>query len=240
MSPPATARASTPPALPSPEFAKSLGGEMETDARALVQRVGPIAIRNQSELAQAALDRQELGDRLKRIDDFFKPFTDMAHKLHKALVARRDEIKAPLETIDTKLKNAIILFKADDDRRRREEEARLAETQRKADEARAATEAAALEAAGEPELAAAVLEQAIDAPAPVVVLQDTTKVDGMSYRREWKWRWLNGDQARALQLLPREYLMPDEKRIGSVVKAMKDATKIPGVQVYYEDVPVRR
>jgi hypothetical protein len=72
------------------------------------------------------------------------------------------------------------------------------------------------------------------------VLPDTTKAPGLAFRRVWKWRYLNDDRARAEQLLPREYMCADEPKITRVVSAMKEATKIPGIQVYYEDLPVRR
>jgi hypothetical protein len=35
-----------------------------------------------------------------------------------------------------------------------------------------------------------------------------------------------------MRLLPREYLRPDEKAIGKVVKALKGSTRIPGVEVF--------
>jgi hypothetical protein len=227
------------PTLPQPEFAKSLGVDLEAEGQAVAKRLGPIAIRTPTQLAQAALDRQDLGERLKRIDEFFAPFCDLAYKLHRALTARRAEIKMPLEAVDLKLRNAIAAYKAEEDRRRREQEAQLAEIRRQEEEARLLAEAALLESAGDHVLAAAVLETAETAIAPVVVLPDTTKVDGLSFRREWKWRWLHNDRERALQLLPRDYLCPDEQRISKVVAALKDCARIPGVEVFYEDLPIR-
>jgi hypothetical protein len=228
-----------PPQLPQPEFAKSLGVDMETECQAVVRRVGPIAIRTQAQLAQAALDRQDLGERLKRIDQFFEPFTQLAYKLHRALTARRDEIKAPLEAIDTKLRNAISAYKAEEDRRRRDEEARLAEIRRQEEQTRLAAEAAALEDAGDHVLAAAVLDAALDAAPPVVVLPDTTKVEGLSFRKVWKWRYLNDDKERALQLVPRDFLCVDGSKLTKYAAAMGESARVPGIQFYSEDLPVR-
>jgi hypothetical protein len=229
-----------PPQLPPPEFAKSLGVDLETDSQAVVRRVGPIAIRTPQQLAQAALDRQDLGERLKRIDEFFEPFVSLAYKLHRALTARRSEVKAPLEAVDTKLRNAIAAFKAEEDRRRREEEARLAEIRRQEEQARLAAEAAALELAGDHGLADAVLEAALDAAPPVVVLPDTTKVDGLSFRKMWRWRYANGDKERAMQLIPREFLCVDEAKLTKYASAMGAAAKCPGIQFFCEEIPVRR
>jgi hypothetical protein len=239
MSPAVQPKAAATPQLPPPEFAKSLAVDMETDAKALVRRVGLITIRTQPELAQAAIDRQDLGERLKRVDEFFKPFTDMAHKLHKALCARRDEIKAPIELLDNQIRLAISGYKQDEDRRRREEEQRIAEERRRAEEVRLSIEAAALERDGDHEAAAAVLEAALDAPAPVVVLPDTTKVDGLSFRKVWRWRYLNDDKERALQLIPRDFLCVDESKLTKYAGAMRESAKVPGIQFYSEDLPVR-
>ena len=241
---PAKANLRPAPQLPPPEFAHSLGVDLEAECQALVRRHahgGPLAIRTPAQLAQAALDRQDLGARLKRIEEFFAPFCELAFKLHRALTQRRADIKAPLEQLDTKLRNAISAYKAEEDRRRREEEARLAEARLRDEEARLAAEAAALETAGDHVLAAAVLETALTTAAPVVVLPDATKgVEGLTFRKQWKWRWLHNDRERALQLLPREYLCPDEARISRVVAALKESARIPGIEVFSEDLPIRR
>ena len=46
------------------------------------------------------------------------------------------------------------------------------------------------------------------------------------HRDEWTYEITDAT------LLPLEYLMPDEKRIGGVVRAMRGATAIPGVRVF--------
>jgi hypothetical protein len=228
-----------PPQLPQPEFAKSLGVDLETDSQAVVRRVGPIAIRTQAQLAQAALDRQDIGDRLASIDKFFEPFTQLAYKLHRALTTRRDEVKAPLVAVDLKLRNAIAAYKVEEDRRRREEEARLAEIRRREEQTRLTAEAAALEDAGDHVLADAVLEAALDAAPPVVVLPDTTKAEGLSFRTVWKWRFLHNDPDRAFQLIPREFLCVDEAKLTKYAAAMGAAARVPGVEFFSEQLPIR-
>jgi hypothetical protein len=84
-----------------------------------------------------------------------------------------------------------------------------------------------------------VLEEAIAAPPPVAVLPDLTKaVEGLKFRREFKWRFTT-TEARALQLLPREYLCVDTKKLTALAKAMKGSAQLPGIDFYHEDVPVR-
>ena len=64
--------------------------------------------------------------------------------------------------------------------------------------------------------------------APVVVPKSVPKVSGMSIRDNWKFKITNE------KLIPREYLKVDEVKIGQVVRALKSATNIPGVEVYNE------
>lgn len=140
---------------------------------------------------------------------------------------------------------------------RRREAARIAEEQRKRDEA------AALEArkqrereieearkAGEinrreadklakqaeqDRLAAKELARKQEAEAnanvqSVRVAPAVPKVAGIKARVNWKFRIVNENR------LPREYMMPDEVKIGSVVRNQKRAGEvIPGVEAYSED-----
>ena len=45
--------------------------------------------------------------------------------------------------------------------------------------------------------------------------------------------------ARTMKLLPREFLIPDEKKIGAYARSMKGSGAIPGVDIYYVDDPTR-
>ncbi len=52
------------------------------------------------------------------------------------------------------------------------------------------------------------------------------KVEGVAVSENWQYEIVDEGA------IPREYLIPDEKKIRSAVKAMKGMTKIPGVRVY--------
>jgi hypothetical protein len=64
---------------------------------------------------------------------------------------------------------------------------------------------------------------------PVILPETTPKVEGISGRQVWKFRIINP------ALIPREYLIPDERKIGQIVRAMKGETRIPGVEAYAEE-----
>jgi len=233
-----------------PETARAVGGELAATGEALVIQLRESAVIDLATLEQAVRDRQTLGQAIARVAQFFAPFKAMAHQLHKALCDREREILAPLEQLDQLKRTAIAAYKRDQDRIRQEQERTLAEQRRRDEQDRAAAEAAQLEIAGEHEMAAAVVADAIAAPAPVVVLPDATKaVEGLKFTRRWLWRFAGGPAdlkqtpptvlARTMQLIPREYLCVDEKKVGAIVRSSKGTIRIPGIDVYYVDDPVR-
>jgi hypothetical protein len=217
-----------------PDTARGVGGELAADTTALVTRVGVVHVGDHTSLAQAVLDRQAIAESVKRVQAFFEPFKSSAYKLHRMLCDRENEILGPLLRLDKAMREGISAFKAAEDRARLQRERDESERRRRDDEERAAREAAHLEAAGEHALAAAVVDEAIAAPAPVVVLPDTTKgVDGLKFTRRWLWRPTNA------ALVPREFLCLDEKKISAYARAMKGSGAIAGIEIYYIDDPVR-
>jgi len=237
-----------------PESAKHVGAEIEGTALALVSRLideRPIA--DVVAFEQVAEDRRQIGDAIKRVEEFFAPFKKMAYDLHRALCGRESSILGPLQTLDVVKREQMRRFKAEQDRIREAEERRQADEQRQREQARAAAEAAALETSGDHELAAAVIEEAIAAPAPVVALPDVTK--GLaSFTRRWHWKFSGGPKldpkdlvkktpplivARSMALIPREYLCVDVVKVNAYVTAMKGTAKIPGLDIFYTDDPNR-
>lgn len=233
-----------------PDKAREVGGELETTTKSLAQRLSSTTVTDTKSLEQAVLDRQAIGDAIKRVEDFFAPFKQMAHRLHRALCDRETEILTPLKRVDAVKRTAISDYKAERDRIRQAQERELAEQRRREDEARAMADAELLAASGQHQEAAAVLEEAIAAPAPVVALTDETKgVEGLKFTRRWLWRYRGGPNVikdtppevlqRAMQLVPRDFCCVDEKKVGQYVRSMKSTAKIPGIEIYYVDDPVR-
>ncbi len=230
------------------ESAKLVGVELATTTSSLATRLGPTAITDLASCEQAVLDRQAIGAAIKNVEAFFEPFVSMAFQLHRALTGRRAEILAPLQRVDNVKRSAIQAFKDAQTRIRQQREREEAEQRRRDEQDRAAAEAAALETAGEHALAAAVIEESIAAPLPVVALTNEVKAL-VSFRREWKWRYSGGPKkvdetppeviARTMQLTPRQFLCIDEKRVGAYVRSMKESAVIPGLEVYWDDVPIR-
>jgi hypothetical protein len=209
-----------------------------------------IAVTDRASYERAAQIRTAIGEKLKGIEAQLEKPKSWAHGLHKWFCTLESAAKAPYLQLDAYEREELRVYKAEQDRLREVRERELAEQQRRQDESRAAAEAAAHERAGDHAMAEAVMAEAIAAPAPVVSLPDTTKgVAGLSFTRRYLWKYFNGPATvkdtppavitRALSLVPREFLMLDERKVSAYAKAMKGGAKVPGLEFYYVDDPTR-
>lgn len=171
-----------------------------------------------------------------KIADTFGPLKAKAHAAWKAIRDEEKKADAPLTEAEGVIKRAMVTWEAEQERIRQAEQRRLAEEARQAEETRRLAEAAALEREAMATGDAALLAEAEDiiaepVMAPVVILPPATpKVAGISYREQWDYEVTND------ALIPREFLVRDDKKIAGVVRAMKGATKIPGIRAFSRKV----
>jgi hypothetical protein len=223
--------------------------EIAADTGALATRLAALAVVDTASCTEAVRQRIELGEAMKRVAEFFRPLKEAAHRAHKVICERENAVLAPLVHTDTALRAGIRAFNEAETRARHERERELAEAHRRAREAEAMHEAAALEST-DPVLAAALLAEAIEAPAPVVALPTlAAQVPDLKFTRRYLWRYVGGPAtvkdtppgvlARTVAIIPREYLIVDEKKIGAFARAMKGSGAIPGIEFYSVDDPTR-
>lgn len=163
----------------------------------------------------------------KEIKTFFEPHKKDAHKAWKNLCNAETAELAKLKPGMNHLNREMTKWKQEQDRKRREEEARLREKARKQAEEEQLRAAEEAEARGDKDEAEAIINEEPFIPPPVVK-DDTPKVQGVAFRTTWKFRVIN------LAKVPDEYKMADEKKIGAVVRALKEKTNIPGIEIYSE------
>lgn len=225
----------TPTSIPEPEV-QSLGTQIEslTLRTEELQIVTPEAYTSSCELLKGWTI---LG---KQIDEAFDPQIEAFHKGHKIAIEQKKKFRGPVDLAISRLKLGASKFLQEQERVRREEERRQQEIVRARAEAeakrlseeQALNDALELEAAGDSKGAEAVLANPSPVEVyvpPIVVPRQVPRAEGISTRQNWKFRITNPS------LVPREYLIVDEKAIGHVVRALKDKAKIPGVEVYSED-----
>jgi hypothetical protein len=224
-----------------PDAVSTAGGDLVVQTTALVRQLQTAdAIATVGDLERAVVERQQIGQAIKTDEAFFEPLKRMAHQLHAALCTREKTILTPLRQLDDDKRRAMSVFKTAQDRIRRQAEQDAADVQRRQREADAVVEGTYLERAGEHAMAEAVVDEAIAAPLPVVALPDVVKtVPALKFRKTWKWRYVNGEKGRALQLLPREFLTVDETKLNAYAARHQDSAVLPGIEFYCEDLPVR-
>ncbi|MDE2099522.1 MAG: hypothetical protein KGL39_19880 [Patescibacteria group bacterium] len=164
----------------------------------------------------------------KKIEADFRESKETTYAAWKTVVAQERGHLDGLDEARRIDKAKMDAWNAEQERIRRAEEERLRkEAQEKADaEALAAAEAA--EKAGNKEEAEAIIQAPVQV-APIVLSKSLPKSQTV-IRKVWKYR------VRNVAMVPREYLMLDDKKIGGVVRSMGAATNIPGVEVYQESM----
>lgn len=229
--------------------ADKAGDELAPANEAIVARLSLAPrVSDPASLAQAKLDRQDLADRIGRVEAFFKPLKASAYALWQTLCKRERTILDPLRHLDQDKAAEIREYHDAEQRERRRLEQEAAEAARHDAEARALAEAAALEQTGDADVAEAVIAEAIAAPAPVVVLPDPF-AGVQTFTRRWHWKYAGGPMdvkqtppdliARALARVPLDFHTLDEKKIGQYVRAMKGSASIAGLDIYFTDEPNR-
>lgn len=193
----------------------------------IVKRANDLTIACGDDFTLAGDDLKAIKTYRKQVEDTFGPHIKAAHDQHKALLATKNKFDTPAAAAEATIKRKMGDWQLAERRRAEEAERKLREEARKAEEDRRLAEAAELERQGKIEQAAAVIEKPVETPV-VVVKPDVPKVKGVSFRSVWKHRIVNPD------LIPRQYLIPDEKRIAEHARSLKEKAQIAGVE-FYED-----
>jgi hypothetical protein len=142
-------------------------------------------------------------EQMETVDKVLRPEIDELFKKHRAATAEYNALIKPI-------KEAIGLFKT--------KTAEFLLRAKAALEKEAAAGKAKLEAAG-------INTELITTNTGMNAVKDLANQSGMSLVEEWGYEIVNP------ALLPREYLMPDLKKIAARVKSMKSEANIPGVKV---------
>lgn len=206
--------------------------QVQQQAGDLVARAHSLAVTNDEQYAAAAAFLSEdVKPLLRRINETFDPIVEQAHRAHKTALDAKKKVAEPVLAAERAVKASLSLYaqRQEEARRRREAEIRRAEQERA--EREALDRAAELERQGHREEAEAMLDAPIVA-APVVLPPATPKVAGVSTREGWKYRIVDPAKIR------REFLVPDEAKIGALVRSMKGAAGelVGGIEVYSEQI----
>jgi hypothetical protein len=198
-----------------------------------VAQTQAVTVTDARSYALAGEHLQGLAALSKEIVAYFKDDKARAYSLWKSQCKKEADALCRIEDASQRLRGERQTWKAEQDRLLREAEQQAARQAQQQEQARLLAEAALLEAQHQPELAAAIVEEAISAPAPVVVLPSAVPKD-LPQRTLYQWRLVN------LALVPREFLMLDETKLTRYAAAMKQAARVPGIDFYTKDIDIVR
>lgn len=236
--------------LVEPEVMSQEVTSLQRQAENFVAQVGATPITDATTYESAGLLVRDIVRYIKRVDEVMSPIVRAANEAHRVAVRQRDLLLRPAEGAKRILGERMAAWELEQSRLRRQaEEAAQRERERQEAEARRAAEteqkrlqlqaeaqriaeAIRLEERGDQAAADRLMAEPIPVPtvvpAPVFdpqpIAPAAPKLDGVSYSDVWDFQIENE------ALIPREYLMVDDKKIRAVVKALKGATRIPGIK----------
>jgi hypothetical protein len=215
---------------------------------AIISKCQQLALAANTIKVTSAIDYRGAGEMLlklkgmrKELDELCRPEIQKRYEAHREATREFNSADSPLAIAVRTVESRMLSWQQEQEAARRREQERIeAEERRKAEEEarRVATEAQlahAIEAeqSGDKELAEQILaEPTPQLPVyvpPVCVASEVPQVEGLSKRQTWSF------QIEDINKIPREYLLPDNKKIGAVVRALKSHTNIPGIKVFPVD-----
>ena len=215
-----------------------------------LQTALPDEIASPNEYTALAEDRRRVKAFIARVKPEFDAVCGDAHKAWQRACRLRSMFFDGLEAFEKRAGQLLSGYDTKQEQIRREEERRLAEEERQRLMQQQREEAKLLEKQGHKDVAASVRAQPVHAPA-VSLPRTTPKVEGLTYRDNWRARPAGGDTPQnrlaALQLMvPRShwhylrYLQFNDTAIQAEARATKGTVKVPGWEIYNDRVPVQR
>jgi len=203
--------------------------EKAREADSLLQQVTSLTITDNQQYQTAGEFLKKVKSRYKDIEEDRKTITA---PMNAALTAINNYFKTPRNVLlqaETFLKKALVSYHTEQERKAQKEQARLNELARKEAEKKEAQ----LESQAKKALAKGQTEKAQDlmtvkdtiVPVAAVAPSAPPKTTGQSFKTVWNWTVTDA------ALIPRAYLVLDEKQLNSIAKAgIKGAMEIPGVK----------
>ena len=175
-------------------------------------------------------------DDLKRIKDIAKKLTDLRKSITVPMDTAKknvmDLFRGHLEEclrVENILKKSVLTYRKEEERKRKEEEDRLKKDQEKAAE-KLEKRAEKAEGKGQTDKAEDLQQQAEEAKTfTPMVESNVKKQQGEQVKKIWKHKVVNKE------LVPREYLIVNEKMLGQIARSSKGTIQIVGVQFYAEE-----
>lgn len=198
------------------------------NSEALAVQYQNIVITNNDEYTDAGEILKKVRGSIKNLENMRLEKTRPLDKLKKEWTEWFSRPIDKLKIADEAISKARRIFWSDMEEKRRAEEAKAREiAQKEAD--RLAKRADKAEEKGQDDKAEILRAQAQQIESIVPVVESKVEATaGISMRKNWKFEIVDASK------IPAQYLIPDEKKIGAHVRALKEECQIAGVRVYFE------
>jgi len=203
----------------------TMTAEVEDRALTIPERASALQIVTARDYEEAANLLLSIKEVQKEIDASYDPVIKKAFEAHREAIAAKKKVEAPLREAEAIIKPKLSAYDAEQERIRLEAERKAQAEAVRLEEERRLQEAIEAEQSGDTAEADAIIASPAYV-APVSIPKTTPKVQGITYRETWNY------EITDINKLPREYLKPDEVKIGQVVRALRSAARIPGIRVY--------
>jgi hypothetical protein len=191
------------------------------------------AISSSEQLQVVGTEVLRIKDVRKQVQELFADPKKQAHETHKSICEAEKKLLDPLDQAEKAYNQMILnynreqqrLLALEQERIRKEAEAKAeVERQAKLKEAEAAMDNGADLSQIEEMMAEA---ETVIPIVPIIQTAQSIPV-GLNIKQNWTWECID------INLVPREYLMLDEKKLNAQAKATKDTVKVPGIRFYDE------
>lgn len=191
--------------------------EIQKTVDGIIGEMATIRIEDETTAMQAGEFLRKNKETQKFVKDYFEDARASTYKAYKEVTDQIKFFVGKLEKAEKAVKRKVSDYQMEQERIRREEERRLAEEARKKEEERRLAQA--IETGD---------EEVLDTPieTPTIKIDAPRKTEGISYVDKWTY------EIQDVSQIPREFLIPDERKIRSYVTNLKARAKIPGVRVY--------
>jgi hypothetical protein len=190
-------------------------------------RVKALIVTDEATLDDAVTFGREVKTRGKKVEEFWDAILDPINAARNKILESKRNTLAPFLAWEKQIKTSCTDYATERDRKIEEERQRVeAEAQRIAEESRLKNAEKVEETQGR-EAATTLLEQPV-IPAPLPPPPPAPKTAGASFTTLWKAQVVDA------ALIPRKFLVVDDKKLAAYAKAMKETAVVPGVRFYSE------
>ncbi len=206
--------------------------EVETESSALVTQANALTIATKEDHGGALAFLKRTATAKAQVVALFREPKAAAHAAHKAITAAESKLLTPLDDARRIVEAKALAYEDAARRAAEEEQRRLAALAQKAEEERLIAEAIAADAAGDAELAEAIVSEPVSAPV-VHVAPAVAKVAGVSSRGVWKAEVT--DKLALVRFVAANpswlhLLEAEMSALNGLAKSQKGQLQIPGVR----------